>query len=76
MMAIGAQNKCTVGDVVKLHETAVRLLIGELAAQAAIEMNVVFPIGIADRLLAYGLAVAHFPTALKEQEVSNVRYAY
>ena len=71
-MAVGAKYKgITVGDVEKLHTAEVRSLIEELTHAATIKTKVNFPAGVADRLCAYARSVAHFPTALKEQEWRN-----
>ena len=37
-MAVGSKYKCTVGDVVNLHEDEVRQLISELAAAVTLKV--------------------------------------
>ena len=73
-MAVGAKHKgITVGEVESGAETGpeVRALIDELAAAASARCKVTFTADVADRLCAYARSVAHFPTALKEQEWRN-----
>jgi hypothetical protein len=70
-MAVGAQHKCTVGEVEKDHNEEVRKLIRELGDAATKETGVQFKDGFSDRLCAYARSVAHFPTALKEFEWRN-----
>lgn len=72
MMAIGAKHKCTVGDVETLHRNEVVDLIEEMMKAITAESGVVFPSGAPDRLCEYAKSVAHFPTALKEFEVTPI----
>eukprot|EP01041_Mallomonas_annulata_P006639 gene6639-13449_t len=71
-MAVGVKHKCTVGEVESKHNEEIRQLIDEMAkATEKKATGVKFPVGLGDRLCAYSRSVAHFPTALKEQEWRN-----
>ena len=70
-MALGVKYQCTVGDVQLKHQIEASELIEELITAIHLETNIMFPTGVISRLLAYTKTVAHFPSALKEFEVSN-----
>jgi hypothetical protein len=60
------------GVTFKPHALAqVAQVIEELAAAGEAELCVKLDSGLVDRLCAYADSVAHFPTALKEQEWRN-----
>ncbi|KAK8450826.1 hypothetical protein SEVIR_6G108466v4 [Setaria viridis] len=66
-MLVGARHPgATVGVVEKDYRAEVASLIAELASAAAAERGLTFDEGIEERLCAYSRAVAHFPTAVKE----------
>ncbi|CAI0420977.1 unnamed protein product [Linum tenue] len=74
-MLVGARHPgATVGYVEKDFRLEVSSLIKELASAAAAEKNIVFDENIEERLCAYARAVAHFPTAVKEQ--TNVQFKW
>jgi len=71
-MLVGALNGgVTVGEVESAHSEQLASLISELCAAGEAELGVKLPDGAYDRLAAYGRAVAHFPTAVKEFEWRN-----
>lgn len=71
-MLVGAgHGGITVGDVESLHRDEFAALANELAAAGSNELGVVLEDGLVDRLCAYGRAVSHFPTAVKEVEWRN-----
>jgi len=66
-MLVGAvHGGCAVGDVVRDHAEEYDALATELAAAGEADLGVTLDPGLLDRLKAYALAVAHFPTAVKE----------
>ena len=69
-MAVGAKHGVNVGTVEASHRAEVQALIEEMVAAAEKETKVKFPAGVIDRLCVYARSVAHFPTALKEFEVT------
>jgi len=68
---IGVKHRVTLGEVASTHAEEVEPLIEELAAAAADDYNLTFEEGITDRLKAYALSVADYPTAIKETEWRN-----
>jgi len=71
-MLVGASHGgITVGEVEREHADELKALVGELAAAGAAELGVTLDDGVFERLTAYGRAVAHFPTAVKEFEWRN-----
>ncbi|XP_020593794.1 uncharacterized protein LOC110033954 isoform X2 [Phalaenopsis equestris] len=66
-MLVGARHLgATVGVVEKDYRSEVTSLIAELESAAAAERGITFDDGMVERLCAYSRAVAHFPTAVKE----------
>lgn len=53
------------------HSDQLRAIVDELCAAGEAELGVKLDDGAFDRLAAYGRAVAHFPTAVKEFEWRN-----
>jgi len=70
-MLIGANNQCTVGDVVSNYESEFDELATELAQAGESALNIHLDSGFLPRLKAYAQAVAHFPCAVKEFEWRN-----
>jgi len=71
-MLTGALNGgVTVGEVESSHSEQLRVIVAELAASAEAVLDVKLEEGAFERLAAYGRAVAHFPTAVKEFEWRN-----
>ena len=71
-MLVGAQHPgATVGDVCTTHKSEVEALITELVEGVSKVNDVQFEQGTLERLLAYGMSVSHFPTAVKEFEWRN-----
>lgn len=71
-MLVGALNGgVTVGEVESTHSDQLRAVVDQLAAAGAKELGVSLDDGVFERLTAYGRAVSHFPTAVKEFEWRN-----
>lgn len=71
-MLVGALNGgVTVGEVEREHAAQLEAVVDELAAAGAKALGVTLDDGVFARLTAYGRAVAHFPTAVKEFEWRN-----
>ena len=71
-MMVGAlHGGITVGQVESEHTDELRQLVDELVAAGEEELGVKLQPGVFDRLSAYGRAVSHFPTAVKEFEWRN-----
>jgi len=71
-MMVGAlHGGITVGQVEAEHADELRSLVEELCAAGEAELGVKLAPGVFDRLAAYGRAVSHFPTAVKEFDWRN-----
>lgn len=70
-MLVGATHGVTVGEVEREHAAELEALVDELAAAGSAALGVTLEPGVFARLTAYGRAVAHFPTAVKEFEWRN-----
>uniref|UniRef100_A0A0G4I1T6 Ketopantoate reductase C-terminal domain-containing protein n=1 Tax=Chromera velia CCMP2878 TaxID=1169474 RepID=A0A0G4I1T6_9ALVE len=66
-MLVGAKNGgVTVGEVQEKYTKEVTDLVNELAKAVSEKEGVTFNPGMVERLAAYTMSVAHFPTAVKE----------
>jgi len=66
-MLVGAMHGgITVGQVESSHSDQLRPLISQLCASGEAALGIKLAPGAYDRLAAYGRAVSHFPTAVKE----------
>ena len=71
-MMVGAlHGGISVGEVGEKHAEQLRMLVEELAAAGSAKLGIQLEDGVFERLTAYGRAVAHFPTAVKEFEWRN-----
>ena len=71
-MVVGAShNGCTVGEVLEKHEAEFDTLANQLAKAGEQKLKITLDSNYLARLKAYGKAVAHFPTAVKEFQWRN-----
>jgi len=71
-MMVGALNGgISVGEVEAQHSDQLRALVEELCAAGEAKLGVQLSDGVFERLAAYGRAVSHFPTAVKEFDWRN-----
>ena len=71
-MAVGASHGgCTVGEVEEAYALEFDALASEMVAAGEADLGVTLDAGYLERLKAYGRAVAHFPTAVKEFKWRN-----